>query len=101
MEVMEKDRPESLSPLPKDAKSPCFLDAGVKFRGSTLGPFSVLGPGTKVDKGSLVQSTVVYGGVALGEGTEFREKLILGTTVITPGTENLVVISDPKVIRRL
>lgn len=101
MEVLEKERPVNLSPLPALTKEPFFLDRGVKFRGEGVEAFTIIGPGTQVGKGVRLQSTLVYGGVALGDGTEFREKLILGTTVISPGSENQTVISDPKVIRRL
>lgn len=101
LEIMETDRPPSLSPLPEGAKPPVFLDRNVKASRADLGPFALVGENTRIGAGAKVYSTVVYGNVELGAETEFREKLILGTTVVTPGTENKTTITDPKIIKAL
>ena len=101
LEILEKERPTSLTPLPTEGKPPVFFDENVHYKDGEFGPFTVLGPGTRVGKGAQIKSTVIYGQVALGDRVEFREKLILGTTVITPGTENKSLITDPKIIKAL
>ena len=78
-----------------------ILNEKVKNKSSSLGSFTVIGPNTRIGKNARIQSTVVYGQVEFGEGTEFREKLILGTTVITPGTEHKTLISDQSILRLL
>jgi len=101
LEILEKERPLSFSPLPEKGKEPIFFDEKVKCKTGDFGPFTILGKNTKVGSGCRIQSTVVYGGIALGDGVEFREKLILGSTVISPGTENSAIITDPKILRVL
>ncbi|MCP4176806.1 MAG: NDP-sugar synthase [bacterium] len=84
-----------------EIKSPVAIADNVRLKDAAIGPYTVIGNNSLIDKMSKVENSIIYDNTYLGSELEIVNKLIYKNKIIDPDSGESLNITDEFIISKL